>query len=366
MPPLLASRLRLWPRAAVLALVAAGAAGCSADVSRFESNPFANTLAANPTPPSDVTSAVPNAAVAGQQLPPPQPMATSPGARPSPAPPYQPVPLASRPAAPPRVASAPASAPPRIASGTHEVGPGETLSSLGRLYGKSRSQIASANQLSPDSRLRLGQRLVIPGTTQAQINAATRRTSVAAAVKHAPQPAQQAPAARQPAQAQPAPQQLAAKEPTVSANLASPAAENPVDEKDANGGALSFRWPVRGRVISGFGNKTGGQQNDGINISVPEGTSVKAAEDGVVAYAGNELKGYGNLVLVRHSGGYVTAYAHANEVLVKRGDRVKRGQIIARAGKSGSVTAPQLHFEIRKGSSPIDPMQFLRGAHAGM
>jgi murein DD-endopeptidase MepM/ murein hydrolase activator NlpD len=119
-------------------------------------------------------------------------------------------------------------------------------------------------------------------------------------------------------------------------------------------------------VISNFGNKTGGQQNDGIDISVPEGTSVKSAEDGVVAYAGNELKGYGNLVLVRHSGGYVTAYAHASEVLVKRGDRVKRGQIIARAGKTGNVAAPQLHFEIRKGSSPIDPMQFLRGAQAGL
>ena len=90
-----------------------------------------------------------------------------------------------------------------------------------------------------------------------------------------------------------------------------------------------FRWPVRGRVIAGFGPKPNGLQNDGINLAVPEGTPVKAAEDGIVAYAGNELKGYGNLVLVRHSNGFVTAYAHASEIMVKRGDQVKRGQVIA-------------------------------------
>ena len=94
--------------------------------------------------------------------------------------------------------------------------------------------------------------------------------------------------------------------------------------------------------------------------------SFKAAEDGVVAYAGNELKGYGNLILVRHANGYVTAYAHAKELLVKRGDQVKRGQVIARSGQTGNVNAPQLHFEIRKGVSPLDPRQFLTldGMHA--
>ena len=94
---------------------------------------------------------------------------------------------------------------------------------------------------------------------------------------------------------------------------------------------------------------------------MPEGTSVKAAEDGVVAYAGNELKGYGNLVLVRHTNGFVTAYAHASELKVKRGETVKRGQIIALAGQTGTVNSPQLHFEIRKGSTPVDPMQYLSG-----
>ena len=129
----------------------------------------------------------------------------------------------------------------------------------------------------------------------------------------------------------------------------------------AGNGSLSFRWPAKGRIIAGFGPKTNGQTNDGINIALPEGTPIKAAEDGVVAYAGNELKGYGNLVLVRHADGFVTAYAHAKELLVKRGDPIKRGQTIARSGQTGNVDAPQLHFEIRKGPAPIDPMPHLSG-----
>jgi murein DD-endopeptidase MepM/ murein hydrolase activator NlpD len=115
-------------------------------------------------------------------------------------------------------------------------------------------------------------------------------------------------------------------------------------------------------VISGSGAMANGQQNDGINLALPEGTPVHAAEDGVVAYAGSELKGYGNLVLVRHSNGFVTAYAHASEILVKRGDQVRRGQVIAKSGQTGNVTSPQLHFEIRKGSAPVDPTQYLPGA----
>jgi murein DD-endopeptidase MepM/ murein hydrolase activator NlpD len=133
-------------------------------------------------------------------------------------------------------------------------------------------------------------------------------------------------------------------------------------ERTASNNSAGFRWPVRGRVIAGFGPKPTGQQNDGINIAVPEGTPVKASEDGVVAYSGNELKGYGNLVLVRHGNGHVTAYAHASELLVKRGDSVKRGQVIAKSGQTGNVSSPQLHFEIRKGATPVDPMQFLTGA----
>jgi murein DD-endopeptidase MepM/ murein hydrolase activator NlpD len=118
-----------------------------------------------------------------------------------------------------------------------------------------------------------------------------------------------------------------------------------------------FRWPARGRIIQAF--KPGG--NDGINIAVPEGTSVKAAESGVVAYAGNELKGYGNLILIRHPNGFVSAYANTGDIEVKRGETVKRGQTIAKSGQSGNVASPQLHFELRKGTTPVDPTQYLAG-----
>ncbi len=118
-----------------------------------------------------------------------------------------------------------------------------------------------------------------------------------------------------------------------------------------------FRWPARGRIIQAF--KPGG--NDGINIAVPEGTSVKAAESGVVAYAGNELKGYGNLILIRHPNGFVSAYANTGDIEVKRGETVKRGQTIAKSGQSGNVASPQLHFELRKGTTPVDPNAISRG-----
>ena len=125
-----------------------------------------------------------------------------------------------------------------------------------------------------------------------------------------------------------------------------------------------MRWPVRGKVISDFGKKPSGLKNEGINIAVPEGTSIRAAESGVVAYAGNELKGYGNLILIRHAGGYVTAYAHAKSLNVKRGDTVKRGDVIAVAGQTGAVQSPQLHFEVRKGATALDPKKYLTSSTA--
>jgi murein DD-endopeptidase MepM/ murein hydrolase activator NlpD len=128
--------------------------------------------------------------------------------------------------------------------------------------------------------------------------------------------------------------------------------------------AATFRWPVQGRIISTFGQKPTGMRNEGINIAVPEGTGVRAAGSGIVAYAGNELKGYGNLVLIRHDDGWVTAYAHNKELLVSRGDTVKRGDVIASAGQTGSVTSPQVHFEVRKGATAVDPMKHLDTAQA--
>lgn len=122
------------------------------------------------------------------------------------------------------------------------------------------------------------------------------------------------------------------------------------------GATGKFRWPVKGKVIAGFGQRPDKSHNDGINIAVPQGAEVLASEDGTVAYAGNELKGYGNLVLIRHENNWVSAYAHNDKLLVKRGDTVRRGQTIAKAGNTGTVDQPQVHFELRQDSKPVDPL----------
>jgi len=127
---------------------------------------------------------------------------------------------------------------------------------------------------------------------------------------------------------------------------------------DVDGGAPKLVWPVKGKVISGFGLKPSGLKSEGINIAVPEGTEIRAAASGIVAYAGNELEDYGNLILVQHDGSYYTAYGHALELFVKRGDTVNRGDVIAKSGQTGSVSSPQLLFELRKGALPMDPMRF--------
>ncbi len=126
----------------------------------------------------------------------------------------------------------------------------------------------------------------------------------------------------------------------------------------------TFVWPVKGRVLSGFGPKAGGLHNDGINIAAESGTIVRAADNGIVAYAGNELRGFGQLLLIRHADGWITAYAHNAELLVARGQEVKRGQAISRVGATGAVRQPQLHFEVRKGIRAIDPLLYLSKASA--
>jgi murein DD-endopeptidase MepM/ murein hydrolase activator NlpD len=236
----------------------------------------------------------------------------------------------------------------------HVVTAGETLSKVSRMYGKPPAVIAKANNIPLTARLNIGDRLVIPGVRTSAAKPNAKPNSSASIVDASAAPVMPAsPAAVQ-------------SEPVQTASVFAPVAEGPTAEassaSEAAGALPKFRWPANGRVVMAFGPATNGQQNDGINIAVPENTPVKAAEDGIVAYAGNELTGYGNLVLVRHSNGYVTAYAHAKELLVKRGDPVKRGQVIARSGQSGNVSAPQLHFEIRKGASPVDPTKFLNGA----
>ncbi|MDN4981944.1 LysM peptidoglycan-binding domain-containing M23 family metallopeptidase [Bradyrhizobium sp. WYCCWR 13022] len=294
----------------------------------------------------------PRALSPGQQLIIPHPGATA--AMPAPAM----APVAAAPAMAPKPVAA-AAAP----SSFHFVNRGDTLVSIARKNHISAAELARANGMQPSTKLKLGTRLTVPGA---------RTAAAAAALAPAPVAAAPVAAALQPVAAAPAPatRMAAVAQPAQSARLAQattnidekPAAEAPAKAAETTSSLPTFRWPVRGKVITSYGTKTNGKANDGINVAVPEGTPVKAADDGVVAYSGNELKNYGNLVLVRHANGYVTAYAHASELLVKRGDTIKRGQVIAKSGQSGEVASPQLHFEIRKGSSPVDPLQFLNGA----
>jgi murein DD-endopeptidase MepM/ murein hydrolase activator NlpD len=242
----------------------------------------------------------------------------------------------------------------------HTVQSGDTAWNIAHRYGISVNQLAAANGGS--TTVRLGTQIAIPGAAGAQ-QAPVQLASLdpqAGAVSSMPPPAPAVPpavagqTAASPLADARAQQQIAVAPQTGAAGAMAPAAPEPTAAATSG-----FRWPVRGRIISGFGKKPNGERNDGINLAVPEGTAVKAAEDGTVIYAGNELKSYGNLVLIRHSGGWVSAYAHNGELKAKRGDEVRRGQVIALSGMSGGVTTPQVHFELRKDAAPVDPLQHL-------
>ena len=406
-------RSRLWPRFAVLASVGLLAAGC-ADSARFDSSPYAS----NTRPQGDVTGSVnppPANRVVAQPLPAPARPGTvavnggvTNGAEPLVA--YRPAtrsditgsgPAHHAPPAPaghwtwdggaavtvgqgqtldqiahkygvpasaimqvnkmrsaadmrpgqrlviPRYVSsaapAPHAAPPRAAASVYTVAPGDTMMSIAHRHGVKLSALAKANKMNAFGKISIGMRLTIPSGGKTVL-----------AQNHAPAPKPAPPVASE----------AVSSVPVEKANIAKSDVHvgEPAKVAEPAGAMPSFRWPVTGRISSKFGERVNGAVNDGINLAVPMGTPVKAADDGVVAYAGNELKGYGNLVLIRHANGYVSAYANASELLVKKGDTVKRGQVIAHAGQTGNVSAPQLHFEIRKGSVPVDPTKYLNGA----
>jgi murein DD-endopeptidase MepM/ murein hydrolase activator NlpD len=230
---------------------------------------------------------------------------------------------------------------------------GETVASIARAHGLTERQILEANNLADARSLKAGQAIVIPGSDaprQAVASAGTqdrtpgREPQTPAVVPPTPGGTLQAP---EPLRPTPEVKVAAVKpvEPTCEAALANPMPRI----------GKTFRKPVEGLIIGQFGPQRDGTVNEGVTISVPKGTPVKAAENGVVAYVGDELPGFGNLILIRHADEYVTAYAHADEILVKKCDVVKRGQLIAKAGATGDASQPQLHFEIRKNAKPVDP-----------
>ena len=257
---------------------------------------------------------------------------------------------------PPTVPGAPPVIPRREAlppnAAVHIVERGETLQSIARIYGKSALTLAKANDIRPNAPVHAGERIVVPDAREKERLRAEapppRVTQDVANTESSRSAWRTAPVEESTQKTPKSAEQTPAKETAPTIKAAEPAGSLP-----------SFRWPARGPVLAGFGAQPNGTQNDGIDLEMANGTPVKAADDGVITYAGDELQSYGKLVLIRHSTGYVTAYAHANEILVKKGDTVKRGQVIARSGATGAVKEPELHFEIRKGTTPVDPSQFL-------
>jgi murein DD-endopeptidase MepM/ murein hydrolase activator NlpD len=244
----------------------------------------------------------------------------------------------------------------------HTVASGDNLGRIAHKYHVKVKDLAVANGIAPETPLKIGQQLTVPVKLVATPPKGAPGKPGAPAVAQAGAPAGAAKPSQVARGALPAaaPGKVASAEQPGNARVASPVEAAPEEVNlTAPNGAPAFRWPARGRVINGFRAKVNGATNDGIDLAVPEGTQIRAADDGVVAYAGNELKGYGNLVLVRHSNGFVTAYANASELMVKRNDQVHKGQVILKSGQTGNAGAPQLHFEVRKNSSPVDPMQYL-------
>jgi murein DD-endopeptidase MepM/ murein hydrolase activator NlpD len=265
---------------------------------------------------------------------------------------------------------------------------GQTLSGIAHAFHVPMQVIAEANHLLPPYRIEVGRTLIIPQAGRPAVPLAS------ASFAALPPPRSEEVLAPEQPEAisleRTAPPPAAAGSPAVAAAL-SPGPTVPMpspppgaSHPDAKGAALpsapaatpeppatasaapipasdggTFLWPVRGRVLSGYGTGRDGTHNDGINIAAPRGAAIEAADGGIVAYAGNELRGYGNLILVKHSNGWISAYAHCDSMLVKRGDKVARGQTIARVGSTGSVGEPQLHFELRRGNHAVDPRELL-------
>ncbi len=230
----------------------------------------------------------------------------------------------------------------------HRVAQGENVSSIARRYDITLLDIVRINNLAEPYGVVIGQNIKLP-SDDAEIVAAASPSKM-------PTPAH----VSKPVEPNSVPLPMPAKRPVVVATPAVVPAPTPIAPPRVAtlAEAPRFIWPVRGRVVAGFGDLGNGRFNDGVNLAVTKGESVKVAADGVVLFAQN-MRGFGNLVLVRHAGNWLTAYGHNDALLVTRGTTVKRGETIARAGQSGTVASPQLHFEVRRGSKPLNPLQYM-------
>lgn len=210
----------------------------------------------------------------------------------------------------------------------HTVVMGDTLYSISRKYNVDVTTLSRLNNLREPYTLSIGQKLALPGTVSASTYTSPSESSTKVSTKSV------------------------AKTTTISSS-------SQTTKQPSTTRKTKFAWPVRGTIVSRFGTIGKGRSNDGINIKAPLGTTVKAADAGKVVYAGNELKGFGNLILIQHNDGWITAYAHNNKFLAKKGQFVQKGTPIAQVGSSGGVNTPQLHFEVRAGKKPMNPVLYL-------
>ncbi|MCF6321797.1 MAG: M23 family metallopeptidase, partial [Rhizobiaceae bacterium] len=232
-----------------------------------------------------------------------------------------------------------------LSDGRYVVVAGDSLGKIANKINVRTSDLMRVNNLT-NSNIRIGQKLVIPdGTMKTNIKPTDTKKQIAALA---------------PVKVDPVITNATPKPYVKPSSVESIRAIDSDEKAPARTGIDTFRWPATGKVVSKFGDRRNGERNSGIDISVPEGTSVKAAENGVVIYSGSELKDYGNLLLIRHDGGWVSAYAYNKTLQVKRGDKVRRGQVVAKSGRTGKAEQPMIHFELRKDSNPVNPQTYLR------
>lgn len=279
----------------------------------------------------------------------------------------------------------------RAAGRTHRVERGDSVNRLAKRYDVPAREIIAANRLTEPYALKTGQTLVIPTRpSAAPVLPPPEAPSTVAQDRALREAAASAPATTpEPVAAQTSAVRVAQLDPPAAPPVAGPPGAGPRRAESASEGKLAgvartslpepdpvslrraqeatppplsgegFLQPVAGRLVSGFGDKPDGRRNDGINLAAPRGTPVKAAENGIVVYAGESIPGFGRLLLIRHADGFTTAYGHLDQVLVAVGDRVERGRIVARVGDTGDVKSAQLHFQLRRGAEPIDPRPYL-------
>ena len=235
---------------------------------------------------------------------------------------------------------------------------GDTLYSLSRKYSVPVNDLAVMNNLTPPFNLSVGQKIRVPNLARVSVEQ-VHTDDVKVAVKSTNATVQTQP--QQKRDAKTIAEKVGAEKKVVATPVKKISSDPTKKLPKINARSSSkFSWPVRGKILSNYGAKSSGLFNDGINIGATRGTAVKAAENGVVAYAGNEVKGMGNLIIIQHEDGWMTVYAHMDSMVVRRGARVSVGQQIGTVGKTGKVDSPQLHFEIRKGTKAYNPTQYLK------